>query len=501
MAGCFFVLLWIFMDYSQAFSAAPKKWNSDGVAITAAAYTQVGAVAATDQAMGAILVWIDLRDENRFSDIYGQRVDNTGKMVWQENGIPLIRANNLRGEPAAHGSPSIAPDGMGGAIFTWTDNRSLQGDVYAQRIDGSGKIKWQVNGVPVCTACWPGKDCNNSKHDPQIIGDGAGGGIITWYEMREGLHFSIWAQRVNGSGEVLWQANGIPIAYGVFDADSPKIVANGNGGAIIVWQDNRNEVCHYYAQQVDANGVCLWPKNGVEIFSVIAHGDPLGFSICADGYGGVVVSWTDSRKGDSSETDIYAQRLNSKGQTQWTDNGIPICTRQKHQSSPALSVDQTGGAFMVWEDGGASPEGSGEQWIYAQHVTGTGQILWELDGKAIHQHHSHNPKIISDGGKGAIVVWDSVEIIDPGTHKPTILSQHLTGSGRMLWPVGGFVVYSQIGNYLFGPQIISDGVGGAIVHWTDYRNPGPFWDIYAQRIFSEPVQYTVLPWMPLLLGD
>jgi hypothetical protein len=387
-------------------------------------------------------------------------------------------------------------DGAGGAIFTWTDNRSLQQDVYAQRIDGKGEMQWQKNGIPICTACWPGNDCNNSKDYPQIISDGVGGGIIVWQEIRDGFHFSIWAQRVNAAGEVLWQDDGIPVANGDFGADFPKIVGNGKEGAIIIWQDDRNGVYRYYAQQIDQNGISQWPVNGIEIYSILAARGSRGFSINPDNYGGVIVAWVDGR---TNESDIYAQRLNSKGEIQWDANGAPVCTRKGYQYSPKISVDNAGNTFIVWEDIGAAPAGSGEQWIYAQYVSGAGEMLWAVDGMAIFQRHSSNPEVLVDGKEGGIIVWDHVDNTDPSAVKPTILAQQVTQRGRMLWPKEGFEVYSQIGNYLFGPQIISDGDGGAIIHWTDYRNPGTAWDIYSQRIISEPV--IGMPWMPLLLDD
>jgi hypothetical protein len=504
---CFFLLVFLFADNQLAYSAEVKKWAAQGEAVSVAQSHQLRAAATNVEPMGAILIWEDFRDANRVKDIYGQRIDVNGQVVWQVDGIPLIMANKESGEPAWHADPAIVADGMSGAIFTWTDSRDLKYDVYAQRIGSNGELKWQENGMPISTACWTvGGVCGNDKHYPQIISDGNGGAIITWYEIRDGYHLSVWAQRVNADGAVLWETDGIPIVVGEFHADFPKIVSNDNGGAIIVWQDGRDVsndgTYRIYAQYIDANGVAQWAANGVSISPGIALRGLQGHSVIPDGFGGAVISWVDGRKNDSNDADIYVQKINSNGHIQWLGNGVPVCTRERHQYSPKMSTDKAGGAIIVWEDQGASPPGSGQQWLYAQRISGSGNIQWALDGMPIYTDHSHNPRVISDNGGGAIIVWDYMDISDPFIHIPNLLAQHVTGRGQLLWQTEGFVIYFQIGgNYGFGPKIINSGHDGAIVHWTDYRNQDTAWDIYAQKIAFNAAYGKAMPWIPLLLME
>lgn len=44
------------------------------------------------------------------------------------------------------------PDGVGGAFVVWEDRRSGDTDVYAQRVNPSGTMLWAKNGVAVCAA-------------------------------------------------------------------------------------------------------------------------------------------------------------------------------------------------------------------------------------------------------------------------------------------------------------------------------------------------------------
>jgi hypothetical protein len=46
----------------------------------------------------------------------------------------------------------IVSDNAGGAIIAWRDTRSVNWDVYAQRVNASGVAQWTANGVPLCAA-------------------------------------------------------------------------------------------------------------------------------------------------------------------------------------------------------------------------------------------------------------------------------------------------------------------------------------------------------------
>ena len=95
--------------------------------------------------------------------------------------------------PGSQYAVQIAPDGSGGAVMAWHDQRGgTYNDIYAQRVDQSGKPLWSADGVAVCTA-------NYSQQLPQITAGLSGSAIITWCDSRSG-HYDIYAQRVNRDG-------------------------------------------------------------------------------------------------------------------------------------------------------------------------------------------------------------------------------------------------------------------------------------------------------------
>ena len=61
------------------------------------------------------------------------------------------------------------------------------------------------------------------------------------------------------TGELLWDSAGVKICDTIYSQWRQQIVSDGEGGAIIVWQDDRNGNNYdIYAQRVDVNGNALW---------------------------------------------------------------------------------------------------------------------------------------------------------------------------------------------------------------------------------------------------
>ncbi|MCX7715874.1 MAG: T9SS type A sorting domain-containing protein, partial [Endomicrobia bacterium] len=165
----------------------------------------------------------------------------------------------------------IISDGLGGAIITWQDRRnSVDSDIYAQRIDKDGNVKWTINGVAISIA-------TNNQRSPQIISDGLGGAIITWQDARNGVDYDIYAQRIDKDGNVKWTINGVAIYTATDNQMSPQIVSDGLGSAIITWEDDRNSNWDIYAQRISNPApeiTSISPNSGVvgETLSITIDG-------------------------------------------------------------------------------------------------------------------------------------------------------------------------------------------------------------------------------------
>jgi len=411
-------------------------------------------IIAVDGAGGAIVTRYDLRGSNW--NVYVQRVNASGAVQWTANGVAICTATGDQF------TPTIVSDGTGGAIVTWYDNRSGNNDIYAQRINASGVVQWTTNGVALCTA-------PEDQFTPTIASDGAGGAIVTWQDYRIG-NWDIFAQRVNASGAILWTTDGVALCTSTGDQSYPTITSDGAGGAVVTWQDNRSgSYTDIYAQRVNASGSVQWTTDGVA-FST-ATGWQMYPTITSDGAGGAIVTWQDNRSGN---WDIFAQRVNAAGALQWTTEDVALCAVTGGQQSPQITSDGAGGAIITWQDlrSGAYDD------IYAQRVNASGVVQWTANGVALCTSTGDQsyPTITSDGAGGAIVTWQdnrSGSLWD-------IHAQRVNASGAVQWTANGVALCAATGAQM-QPQITSDGAGGAIVTWYDYRSGHPSMPIALPR--------------------
>ena len=146
-------------------------------------------------------------------------------------------------------SPRIIPDGSGGAVITWQDERAGNSDIYAQRLGmAAGTSQWISDGVVVNTAAM-------DQISPRIIPDGEGDVIVSWEDLRNGADYDIYAQKIDmASGALLWRSGGASVSVRAGDQTDHLIVSNDSGGAIITWVDNRNGNEDIYAQEIRSDG-------------------------------------------------------------------------------------------------------------------------------------------------------------------------------------------------------------------------------------------------------
>ena len=322
----------------------------------------------------------------------------------------------------------------------------------------------------------------NDQVNAASVSDGVGGAIIVWQDKRSGSNYDIYAQRVSASGARLWPSTGIAICSVDSDQVRPAIISDGSGGAIIAWQDKRSGSYDIYAQRVNSSGVLQWsPATGDSVCKVVF--DQVNIAMVSDGSGGALIAWEDYRSNAGPGlADIYAQKLNATGISQWTANGIGVCIQGAAQHGPRIISDGSGGAFLTWYD-----QRAGDFDIYAQRVSAIGGLVGIADGVAVCTSGTDqiNPDICSDGAGGAIIVWQDSR----STTDVDIWVQRMSPAVAIRWPVDGVVMNNNVGYDQINPKLVSDGVGGALMTWEDFRT-GLTSDIYAQRVDSTGVVAT-----------
>ncbi len=298
---------------------------------------------------GALISW------SRDGDIYAQLIDGTGSPLWTVNGIAVCTATNNQSLTA------MAGDGNDGAFIVWKDERAGFADpnIYAQHIAANGNVSWQSDGVGICTS-------NGWQQNPQILDSDNSTAYIVWHDLRN-TNGDIYAQRVDSSGTIFWASNGVAVCNESHEQNNVALASDGAGGVILSWTDLRNDQGNIYAQRIDAAGNAQWTANGIPVCMAANIQD--WSTIIADGSGGAIIVWQDQRAG--GQPDIYAQRLDDSGTTLWTADGVAICTAINEQYWPVLISDGAGGAIISWED---ERLGLLQNDIYAQWVDYLGNL-------------------------------------------------------------------------------------------------------------------------------
>ena len=395
--------------------------------------------------------------------LVGILVTGSVRADWSVDGNAVSTADDLQMNPV------IISDGGVGTIVAWQDRRDGTFSIYVQKLDASGNALWTSDGVAVCVEA-------NDQTDPRLVSDGAGGAILVWEDARTSTNFDVYVQRVDTDGNPLWTTDGVVICALDLNQQNPAIVSDASGGAIVVWQDNRNGLADIFAQRVDAVGDTLWMADGVAVCTVArAQINPVAV---ADGLGGVIATWVDRR---ADLGDIYAQRLDASGTALWKTDGVALCAATADQTVPVLVSDISGGAIVAWAD-----NRKGDRDIYAQRVRDDGAPQWDVDGVALcaEPDDQNNPTIVSDFGAtafsgvvgGAIVAWEDKR----NGFDYNIYAAHVNSVGDRAWTPDGVALCTAPLNQV-KPAAAKDADSGAIVAWEDHR-PNFHADVYARRV-------------------
>ncbi|RKU25267.1 hypothetical protein C6497_16345 [Candidatus Poribacteria bacterium] len=416
--------------------------------------------------------------------------------------------------------PTAVSDRSGGAVIMWEDYRTGNDwDVYTQRINNEKTLLWDQKGVPISVADRNQRRLRMVGYDTHTI--------VVWNDRRRIRSWDIFAQAIDLEGKVLWETDGIPICIDDTDQSTQAILADGEGGAIIVWEDERrsSEFQDLYIQRVDSQGNILWKKDGITVFeSDSSQSEPI---LSADGLGGFYIIWWDVIGYDNwhimahrynidgtpiwdspiliSPTDgmqgiprvvsdnengiivvwqiyenfindqIYAQRINPNGDKQWKEEGVPICTADGIQKNHAIVEDGSGGIIVVWRD---ERDIYGD--LYMQRISADGTIIWKENGIPLCTAggHQDRPYIVNLDDDTFFISWVDFRGDVGEKTANAIYCQKIDISGNILWDKDGVPVSTSKGEH-YPPFVVSIGNGECMVVWSNSgRDNG---DIFLKR--------------------
>jgi hypothetical protein len=259
----------------------------------------------------AVVVWACTRNTDQ--GIWANRTNSAGTLLWGTSGKQVM--NRGSGTPPVQ--HTIAWD-SNELFVAWSLQRGGLRDVYAQKLDSSGNDQWGTAalGQSVLVAPFVSGWTASPQVDvePQIVADGAGGCLIAWRDERDYHRLApngfahgvdLYGQRLNGSGAAQWTANGAALDSLPGTQKDAKLVSDGAGGAILTYMSYYGITRDIWAKRLNASGSVAWTA-----YPCAADGEQEAPMVASDGAGGLIVAWEDDRDGD---VDTYAAHLAGNG--------------------------------------------------------------------------------------------------------------------------------------------------------------------------------------------
>ena len=411
-------------------SLGHAQWTYNGMPICIDTADQSTPNLCTDGMGGFIVTWSDLRSGLE-RDVYAQRVSAQGQVMWTTNGVPV--ANKFNREH----NEKITSDDNGGAFIVWEqfDEITQLWNIAMQHINAQGLRLWDVNGVTV-------SDFSANRLNPKLQKDKQGGVYVVWQELHNGMDYDIYAQRFNTQGQRLWSNIGLPVAVALNSQINPKMDPDTlSGGVYIAWADKRNQLDYdIYAQRIDSSGNFLWNSNGIAVSALNGNQSAVDI-ISTTQTNGVILTWRDSRSGNN---DIYVQKLSPEGNSMWDLQGKLIATSPYNQINPNVCSDGANGCIITWQDS------TFNDWdVKSQKLDGNGDILWMPNGLTVSDaiEIQGHPKNIPDGYGGSIYAWQDKRLNQYDIYAHHLNADGTGGANGMKeWAANDFILFPNPSN-------------------------------------------------------
>lgn len=322
----------------------------------------------------------------------------------------------------------------------------------------------------------------SQNQNPVSVPDGKGGSWVIWQSFRQGVaNANLYIQRIGIDGKRKLANDGVPISHSKAHQNYPKIVADENGGIHVVWLETYFKQGDEKLFYLHLNGAAIPTGLPTRICSQESRQN--NFSACALPNGRVAIAWQDDRN-EETDTDIFAQCLDSTGKVLWKPEGTKVCTAAEKQINPNLCASESGYVVCVWED---RRDGMVRQ-LFAQRINPQGQVLWDIDGILLAKRQNvnfKNPCLLSDGYGGFICAF---EVLGSKTLQKDIFLVRINRVGLLLYQrtVAEFN-YDQ-----YNPMLIPADENSFLIAWQDTRDIGV--DLFVKR-------YSTVSGNQLWVGD
>jgi hypothetical protein len=396
-----------------------------------------------------------------------QRIDVDGNLMWGANGI-LVYARNEQYtfdyglDVDAAGNALLAFDSS--YVSPIDGSHQPGGNIIASKVAPDGTLLWGSAGIQVSP---PGE----TEYLGKITGTTDGGAVVAWFNAASNAvvqKFSaagtpLWATPatftagggafiadIHGSdngnaiisirassagalltqklasadGSPMWGANPVTLSDGSATTGglqlgyAPPFVNDGAGGAVYTWYVTKGvQSATTRVQHVSAAGIRLFPDNSFNGADVSTNNgvDGVGTDvqvIPSGTYdlttGDTYVMFEEQGSSGTAPAATFAQRFNSAGERQWTDNGLQLEDYIPLGQTFPVAVAVPGGLIAAW----ASSNNQAPTKLQATRVNADASYAWSSVPVAVKTSSSQISRISgmnSTQGYAAFVWEEGVE--------------------------------------------------------------------------------------------
>ena len=433
--------------------------RADGKKVAGLVGPEEAPVAASSLPNTAAVVWKDLALANS-GNLLAQRVTSTGNYIWSSRGVDVTTGSNVISSYSARSnnkgalfisyvsrksgitspynlklqklspkgkllidkdsttiyssgdrisSTSMVADNGNGIYLFWLQYHNYTSMLLAQHFDSAGHPLWGKEPVKVS-----GRKDNVMLYSAVKLNYPAV--YIAWQTQKNDK--DIYHQIITSKGKNIWTAGGILATPQTGKQTNPDAVVS-DSSVILCWTQEAGKDKDIYLQKFNKRGNAVWNKYSVPVIKY--KGDQFGQKMISDGNGGAIIAWID-RRNDSTFADIYAQKINSKGQRMWDSLGLKVGTNfNSLKSYLSLLTDENGGAIAVFKNKRDKKNG-----IYGQRIFSSGTYASQIVG--------FNTGLKGDSVK---VYWYSAN--EEGKTKYTIERTNRMDTDSVTWENIGYI--------------------------------------------------------------
>lgn len=384
-------------------------FRSDGKSVSLSLENKYEPQSALHNSGDLLILWKEKISENA-SEIFIQRVNNKGLRLWSDFGVQLTRLNKEIKEY----SVDVDKNGNATILFITKESNNPATSVYVVKLNSSGKIfsepkkllnsseskisdckilsvtdnqyfiNWLETKESRATLFYSKINLNNDSvlvqkrniskptenvlsFECSLIGNEL---YVIWYSHEK--QRSIYHQLISNDANFKWGSAGKLVTTKRGQNSNPQF-AFSNKNIFVSWVNEYGNDKNIYAQLFDFNGNKQWKDNGTTVIEY--EGDQFGQKVIYDNRGNYIIAWID-RRFTKQFGNIYAQKINSNGELQWTNNGVDLGTYTNSEKSYLnLLPDDQGGAIAIFKD---KREKKSE--IYGQKIYSTGTYAGQILG-------------------------------------------------------------------------------------------------------------------------